>query len=216
MTDYTNTFTEGTGDTIDTTDFSTEFTAIETAIATKADTDGDTLTNLTIGSGYSGGAIKEQAQVAVTSGTSVDIDLAVPSWVRDISIFGHKLSTAANATVYIQVGAGSFSTAGYEGTIMRIGGGGTISTNATSGYHCLYNCTAADENNFDMSLRKLSTTNNIWVASCVATPSATGVTDLSWISTGRIATGGTLDRIRIVSNSAFDGANGLVGVIYKG
>lgn len=37
MSDYSNTFTESTGDTIDTSDFSTEFSAIETAIATKAD-----------------------------------------------------------------------------------------------------------------------------------------------------------------------------------
>ena len=37
MSDYTSTFTEGTGDTIDTSDFSTEFDAIETAIATKYD-----------------------------------------------------------------------------------------------------------------------------------------------------------------------------------
>ena len=37
MSDYTSTFTESTGDTIDTTDFSTEFDAIQTASATKAD-----------------------------------------------------------------------------------------------------------------------------------------------------------------------------------
>lgn len=37
MSDYTSTFTENTGDTIDTSDFSTEFDAIETAIATKAE-----------------------------------------------------------------------------------------------------------------------------------------------------------------------------------
>ena len=37
MTDYTSTFTEGTGDTIDATDFSTEFDAIEAAVATKED-----------------------------------------------------------------------------------------------------------------------------------------------------------------------------------
>ena len=37
MTDYTSTFTESTGDTIDTTDFSTEFNAIATASATKLD-----------------------------------------------------------------------------------------------------------------------------------------------------------------------------------
>lgn len=37
MSDYTSTYTESTGDTIDTTDFSTEFNAIETAVATKVD-----------------------------------------------------------------------------------------------------------------------------------------------------------------------------------
>ena len=43
MSDYSNTFTESTGDTIDTTDFSTEFSAIETAIATKADSSNPTI-----------------------------------------------------------------------------------------------------------------------------------------------------------------------------
>jgi hypothetical protein len=47
MSDYSNTFTESTGDTIDTTDFSTEFSAIETAIATKADSADPTLTDTT-------------------------------------------------------------------------------------------------------------------------------------------------------------------------
>ena len=37
MSDYSSTYTENTGDTIDTSDFSTEFDAIETAVATKAE-----------------------------------------------------------------------------------------------------------------------------------------------------------------------------------
>lgn len=45
MSNYTSTFTENTGDSIDTSDFSTEFDAIETASATKADKAAPATTN---------------------------------------------------------------------------------------------------------------------------------------------------------------------------
>ena len=68
MSDYTSTFTESTGDTIDTTDFSTEFDAIETAIATKVNV-GDDIT----GKADSADSINETGASTVMNMKVVDI-----------------------------------------------------------------------------------------------------------------------------------------------
>jgi hypothetical protein len=86
MSDYTSTFTEGTGDTIDAADFSTEFDAIEASIGTKADADGETLTNTTltspvINTGVSGTAVLDEDDMSSDSNTQIATQQSIKAYV---------------------------------------------------------------------------------------------------------------------------------------
>ena len=81
MSDYNNTFTESTGDTIDTTDFSTEFSAIETAIATKADSSSPTLTSPVLNTGVSGTAVLDDDTMATATDTTLATSESIKAYV---------------------------------------------------------------------------------------------------------------------------------------
>lgn len=138
---------------------------------------------------------------AVTaSGTSVDFT-GIPSWVKRITVMFSGVSTNGTSPPQLQIGAGSFTTSGYlsaNGNVQATptsvaftsGFGIGVSTSywsagiAVSGIIVLTNITG-----------------NTWVCS-----GSVGRTDGAsiYFSTGNVAIGGTLDRVRITTANGTD------------
>jgi hypothetical protein len=213
MSDYSNTFTESTGDTIDTTDFSTEFSAIETAIATKADSASPTLTSPTLSSptitGFAGGTLTLTSETATTSGTTVDIT-SIPSWVKKITVLFALVDTDGTSFPIIQLGdSGGIEATGYLGsaftsanastsTIGIIFSKRTVSTSPISGAVTLYLQDSA---------------NNTWVAS--GTTCTQGGEPCSTASLKPLSA--ALDRIRLTTTNGTDAfESGAVSLVYEG
>ena len=135
MSDYTSTFTEGTGDTIDATDFSTEFNAIETAIASKADASGDAISvnagDLTIASKTAYGmVILDEPEQLVNITTE-----PAAGWTQyDMSAGGTEAAAAAAANAVKAIlrvtvsGTDSSGGSSIYGSVQKNGLGGALST----------------------------------------------------------------------------------------
>jgi hypothetical protein len=61
--------------------------------------------------------------IATTSGTVINIDTAVPSWVRRITVAYSGVSLSGSAHTIIQLGSGSYATSGYASTGAYAGSG---------------------------------------------------------------------------------------------
>jgi hypothetical protein len=216
MSDYTSTYTESTGDTIDTTDFSTEFNAIEAAISTKADVDSDTLTNLTIGSGFSGGAMIEGTKVTTTSGTTADFT-SIPSWVKKITISFAGVSTNGTGAYTLRIG----DSGGLEATGYKSGGGRITGTNTTvlvSGTTEFYVGTptaVGDTIEGQVTLSLIDSSANNWCMSGVITVWNGATDDIIMLSGSKSLTG-TLDRLTVSTKTPDTFDAGTINILYEG
>jgi hypothetical protein len=162
------------------------------------------------------GAVYDSLQrgTAVTaSGTSVDFT-SIPSWVRRITVMFQGVSTNGTSPPQIQIGAGSVTTSGYLGTNSIVAGAGVVSVNFTSGFGIGVNTgnwsAAASVNGaITLSLQ----TGNTWVASGSVGSSASAN---NYLTTGSVALGGTLDRVRITTVNGTDTFDaGSINIIYE-
>lgn len=214
MSDYTNTFTEGTGDTIDTTDFSVEFSAIETAIATKLDTDSDTATNLTIGAGFGGGAIVRETAIATTSGTTHSFT-GIPSWVKRITLIFDRVGTNGTDNLAIQLGdSGGFETTTYNSIISRVDASATQTyvDSSTSRILISRNTGANDEVRGLLNLVLVDGTT--WIISGVLGTNTSP--DASFQIAGTKTLSGTLDRVQLLTDGTDTFDNGTFNILYEG
>lgn len=167
MSDYTSTFTESTGDTIDTTDFSTEFDAIETASATKLDKASDTATSLTATgltvTGFAGSVVTMGTPDTSTGVTSITFG-SIPSWVKKITIMIDDYTPTGADTMSLQIGdAGGIETAAYLGAGFAVNSSSVVSYNAISTSFTLVNSIEADSTVQGQGVLSLiDATNNIW------------------------------------------------------
>lgn len=223
--DFNSAWPNNTPDTVDEGDdhirgiknvFLNQFPNLGSTIITATGAELNTLDGITKPAAELNNAPQFQMQTtatAVISGSTVNLDLAVPSWAKRITVSAHKLSLLSTGSIAVQIGAGSFNTAGYEGMAAN-NGTGSIASPTTEGIYLFYNASSAQENSGELVLRRLDTTNNIWMGVGQGQAMTTNTT---FTSVGRIATGGTLDRIRIIAfTDTFDSANGQVGLIYEG
>lgn len=218
MSDYTSTFTEGTGDTIDTSDFSTEFDAIEAAIATKADVDSDTLTNLTIGSGYSGGAIIQETAVT-TSGAATYSFTGIPSWVKKITLtFSGVIIPGGGFDLQLTLGdSGGLETTGY--TSMASEMTDTGSAVVTEGYSTteFILCHQLDTNGMHGSATlSLHDASNTW---CLSGTMAVGVAAgavAMYICAGSKSLSGALTQLQLSHGAAGNFGGGTWNILYEG
>ena len=181
-----------------------------------------TTANAAVATANAAAQIVRGTAVATTSGTSVDFT-GIPSWVKRITVVFDGVSTTpnTNTNIMFQLGdSGGFETTGYlsfssiVGTDISINVSSAIGNFRTSGFFFLWG-------NVD-SLRygTITFTNimgNQWTCSGVMGGQVPGLFVGSAHTGGTKTLSGTLDRIRLTTDTVgdtFDG--GLVNIIYEG
>lgn len=168
-----------------------------------------TLTSPVIGGTPTGvGVLTSGTAVASTSGTSIDFT-SIPSWVKRITVMFQGISTSSTSNYQIQLGAGSFTTTGYVSNCANIAASPTFNA-VTSGFLFNNNVTAADIYSGTTIINNIS--GNNWVAcGTLFRPSVA-----AFVSTGNLALGGTLDRVRITTINGTDTFDaGTVNILFE-
>ena len=162
-------------------------------------TDSQTLTNKTIGSGYSGSTITQGTQVASTSGTSISFT-SIPSWVKKITVLLNGTSLSGTSNFLFQIGSGSTDTSGYLSRCVATGSAANVTGNSTSGMLLI----SGDAGNlFYGALNIYNISGNIWVFS--GTMAATnGTSTFSVMTGGNHTTSSSLDRVVITTVNGTD------------
>lgn len=145
---------------------------------------------------------------ATTSGTTKDFT-SIPSWANKVTVLLNGVSLAAGDDLLLRIGSGSFATTGYVSSTSLVSSGASTGA-STAGF--LLTTTATASENYTGAITLAKITGNTWVAAGnLARQNNTGMC----VSAGRIALGGTLDRVRLtsVAASAFDA--GSVNIQYE-
>jgi hypothetical protein len=151
--------------------------------------------------------------VASTSGTSIDFT-SLPTWVKRITVMFSGVSTSGTSPPQIQIGSGSVTTSGYLGSNSIIGSASVTSVLFTSGFGIGVNTSnwAAAmlvQGNIVLTLQ----TGNTWVCS-----GSVGRSDSAsiFLTTGSLALGGALDRVRITTANGTDTFDaGSINILYE-
>lgn len=146
-----------------------------------------------------------------TSGTTINLDTAIPSWVRRITIAYQGVSLSGSAHTIIQLGSGSFTTTGYTSTGAYAGSGNQAGVaSATNG---LIAHGGSPTNALTGTMTILSMGGNLWVASHSGSLNA----NIGIMGAGSVTLSGTLDRIRITTTNGTDAFDaGVVNILYEG
>lgn len=209
MSDYSSTYTESTGDTIDTTDFSTEFNAIETAVATKFDKGSN------FGSDYAGGAVTADS-VSTAPGTATVDFTGLPAWVKRVVVIFDKLGMSSNTGVLeLQLGTsgGIDTTADYEWSYSNCTNSvaPVVSDNATFNRFRLVPVHGSVTDTWTGHVVIENITGNTWVVS-----SAIGNIARQGVSNGRKALGGALTQLRVLNSGGHTFDTGSINIFYEG
>lgn len=155
---------------------------------------------------------------AVTAGTAVSasstsVDFtSIPSWVKRITVMFSGVSTSGTSNYLVQIGAGSVTTSGYTSGAYSVDGtNATGISTSTAGFLALRVVTAAGA--FSGNIVITNITGNTWVESgnLIATFNGFGSA-----SSGNLALGGTLDRVRITTVNGTDTFDaGTINILYE-
>ena len=159
------------------------------------------------------GAFIAGTAVASTSGTSIDFT-SIPSWVKRITVAFSGISTSGSSIIQLQVGAGSVTTTGYNGSTayqsattssqggITTGLGVVASVGATYGFGGVATLILLGSNTWCMFSNLASTS---------ASPA-----NVLYSATSTIALGGTLDRVRITTVNGTDTFDaGSINILYE-
>ena len=162
-------------------------------------TDSQTLTNKTIGSGYSGSTVTQGTQVASTSGTSISFT-GIPSWVKRITVLFNGVSLSSTSNFLFQIGSGSTDTSGYLSRSVATGSAANVVGNSTAGIVLV----SGDAGNlFYGAINIYNISGNTWIFS--GTFAATqGTSTFAIMTGGNHATSAALDRVVITTVSGTD------------
>jgi len=156
------------------------------------------------------GAIYNGLQYATAqTPTTANADFTnIPSWARRVTIVFSEVSTNSSNQVTIRLSTGgTFATSGYVSTAWQ-GGSGNVFDNSTTAFLVdAGNQTSASSRNGIVTL--INITGNTWVES----GNVSRDTQVINASAGRIALGGTLDGVRVLSNGLFDA--GTINVFWE-
>ena len=141
--------------------------------------------------------------VASTSGTSIDFT-GIPSWVKRVTVMFSGVSTNGTSRVIIQIGAGSFDTSGYLGSVSAI----NFSTGF--GFDDISNAAGVRHGSATLSLIG----SNAWIWSgCGGRSDASGT---QYAAGGSKSLSGTLDRVRITTVNGTDTFDaGTINILYE-
>lgn len=145
--------------------------------------------------------------VASTSGTSIDFT-SIPSWVKRITVMFQSVSTNGTSQIQIQLGAGSFVTSNYKGSVWE---SNTSNTSDSSGL--LITSGTSPTNIWNGSSTISNFGGNIWTMQSVIGRQDAGTCA---VAGGSISVGGTLDRIRITTVNGTDTFDaGSINILYE-
>ena len=147
--------------------------------------------------------------VASTSGTSIDFT-GIPSWVKRITVMFSAVSTNGASNVQVQLGAGSVTTSGYNGTSQASTAAGNSAALSTTGFVLITGAAAAVFSGIAVFTK---ITGNTWVGSL-----SMGQTDSarSMFTNAHITLSDTLDRIRITTVNGTDTFDaGSINILYE-
>ena len=165
---------------------------------------------------FSGGAGRASALVsgtsqASTSGTSIDFT-GIPSWAKRITVMLNGTSTNGTSNYLVQIGSGSVTSSGYaSGSFSVDGTNAAGASTSTAGFLTARVVTAAAL--FTGSIVISNIAGNTWVESGSLTNVSAG-----WgtTSTGSLALGGVLDRVRITTVNGTDTFDaGSINILYE-
>lgn len=144
-----------------------------------------------------------------TSGITVSVTTAIPSWVRRVHMFLDNTSLTGTADILVQVGSTTFSTSGYVAQSATMpNAAAIIGVSSTAGF-IISQANAALGAVGRMTIEMLNSSNT-WIATYSGLKS--GITACV-VGTGEITLGGALDRLRLISSNGsdtFDNGNVLV------
>lgn len=146
--------------------------------------------------------------VASTSGSAIDFT-GIPSGVKRLAIILNGVGTNSTSGLLVQIGSGSFTTTGYAGSYSYIGASSGYGT-STSGFQLGTNGSSSNQHTGIVSMVMMGS--NTWVASGVV-----GFANQSFMinSTGAVALGGALDRVRITTTGADSFDSGSINILYE-
>lgn len=143
-----------------------------------------------------------------TSGTSIDFT-SIPSWVKRVTVMFNGVSTNGTSNLLAQIGAGSVTTSGYTSSAVQMSATNSLAS-STAGYLLTGALAAAFAYSGHLVITKL--TGNTWIASSTLAGAASNNNS----STGAIALGGTLDRVRITTVGGTDTFDaGSINILYE-
>ena len=172
-------------------------------------------TQLTVSATGTYGQLKSGTETTTTSGTYVDFT-GLPSWVKRITLMINGVSFnggSSNPTVQLGTSSGIVSS-GYKSSAIYIGTstGGTGS-NSGAGF-TFYNWSGAS-NTYDSVVVVSLVGSNTWMCSALFYEESNP--GYQTVISGKVALGGTLDRIRFTTVSGADSLDaGSVNILYEG
>jgi hypothetical protein len=150
---------------------------------------------------------------AVTaSGTSVDFT-SIPSWVKRITVMFSGVSTSGTSHKLVQLGtSGGVVTTGYSSTLGAGSQASAVNTVSSTAGIPIFTSAASDTATGSLIITNISS--NTWVAQGVI--NNTTATILFCATSGSVALGGTLDRIRITTVNGTDTFDaGSINILYE-
>jgi hypothetical protein len=157
--------------------------------------------------------------VASTSGTSIDFT-GLPSWIKRITVMFDGVSTSGTSIVGIRLGtSGGIVSTGYAGTAADLVNTGTVVAVANTTLFLLGggsgSTTASSLRHGSATISLLDSSTNTWVHT--GSLSLTGGTAMTANFGGKVALGGTLDRVRITTVNGTDTFDaGSINILYEG
>jgi hypothetical protein len=152
-----------------------------------------------------------RATAVSASGTSIDFT-GIPAWVEKITVMFNGVSTSGTSGLLVQIGSGSVTTTGYVSTGSAFTTGAPVYQTSTSGF-ALYNDNATDVRTGHLNITNI--TGNQYVTSAVLLGNVGR--NITFLASGSITLGGTLDRVRITTVNGTDTFDaGTINILYEG
>lgn len=138
--------------------------------------------------------------IATTSGTSVTISTAIPSWAKRLTLLFNGVSLSGTSDVLVQIGpSGGVESTGYVAeSALTPNAGATAVVSSTAGF--IVRLGAANTSHIGVMTINLSGTSNRWIASHTGRNTTASTTS----GGGSKTTASTVDRLVLVSANGSD------------